>query len=219
MAMAKLQYVRHQSLDRGNPVESPVAAVIAINFEKRMNDATKSGQTGQILTVNHGSRVVACSLSPPAARHSTGKSDRNRTMSAELYTMIGIAITLAGLIINSQLSFRRGQTELRRRLEALGGETRKELTGLRELIYQVDTKLREQINETRATLAEQINDTRTTLAEQINDTHTTLAEQINNRHTTLREQMHRGNTTLVERVARLEGLVEGLRDTIADKAA
>ena len=35
----------------------------------------------------------------------------------------------------------------------------------------------------------------------------------------LRNEMHRDITALGERVARLEGLVEGLRDTVAGKAA
>ena len=70
-------------------------------------------------------------------------------MSPEMYTIIAVAIGLAGLILNGQRSL---------------------------------ADMRRQLNE-------------------------------------LRNEMHRDITALGERVARLEGLVEGLRDAIAGKAA
>ena len=74
-------------------------------------------------------------------------------MSPEFYTIIGVAIGLAGLILIGQFSGSRALADLRRAL--------------------ID----------------------------------------------LRNEMHRDITALGERVARLEGLVEGLRDTVAGKAA
>ena len=81
-------------------------------------------------------------------------------MTPEIYTIVAVAIALAGLILNGQ----RAVTELRR-------EFRAEMSGLR-------TELN-----------------------------------------ALREQMNHGIAALSERVARLEGLLEGLRDAITGRAA
>ena len=74
-------------------------------------------------------------------------------MTPEIYTIIAVAIALAGLILNGQRSIAKSIAELRGELNAL------------------------------------------------------------------REQVNRDIAALSERVARLEGLLEGLRDAIAAKAA
>ena len=81
-------------------------------------------------------------------------------MTPEIYTIVAVAIALAGLILNGQ----RAVTELRREFRAEMSDLRTELNALRE-------------------------------------------------------QVNHGIAALSERVARLEGLLEGLRDAITGKAA
>ena len=81
-------------------------------------------------------------------------------MTPEIYTIVAVAIALAGLILNGQ----RAVTELRREFRAEMSDLRTELNALRE-------------------------------------------------------QMNHDIAALSERVARLEGLLEGLRDAITGKAA
>ena len=85
-------------------------------------------------------------------------------MSPELYTIIGVAIALAGLIINSHRSLSASLAQVRKEHREDTGELRKELSALRDL-------------------------------------------------------MHKEIAALSERVARLEGLIEGLRDAVTGKAA
>ena len=84
-------------------------------------------------------------------------------MTPEIYTIIAVAIALAGLILNGQRSIAQSIARLRGELNAL----------------------REQVNHDIAALGE----------------------------------VNRDIAALSERVARLEGLLEGLRDAITAKAA
>ena len=85
-------------------------------------------------------------------------------MTPEIYTIVAVAIALAGLILNGQRTMAAAVTELRREFRANMSDLRTEFNALRE-----------QINHDIAALS--------------------------------------------ERVARLEGLLEGLRDAITGKAA
>ena len=97
----------------------------------------------------HGS-IEALSF---ARRQSARVVDRTTAMTPEIYTIIAVAIALAGLILNGQRSIAKSIAELRGELNAL------------------------------------------------------------------REQVNHDIAALSERVARLEGLLEGLRDAITAKAA
>ena len=81
-------------------------------------------------------------------------------MSPEIYTIIGVAIALAALILNGQRFTANSIAELRRDLNALG-------------------------------------------------------DRVN----ALSDQVHRDIAALGQRVSRVEGLLEGIRDSIRDKAA
>ena len=96
-------------------------------------------------------------------------------MTPEIYTIIAVAIALAGLILNGQRSLAASMTELRADFRGEMGDLRTELRG-------------------------EIGDLRTEL-------------------NSLREQMNHDIAALSERVARLEGLLEGLRDAVTGKAA
>ena len=100
-------------------------------------------------------------------------------MTPEIYTIIAVAIALAGLILNGQRSLAASMTELRKEL--------------------------------RADFRGEMGDLRTELRGEIGDLRTEL--------NSLREQMNHDIAALSERVARLEGLLEGLRDAVTGKAA
>ena len=100
-------------------------------------------------------------------------------MSPEFYTIIAVAIALAGLILNGQRATSAAIRELRSELQV---EFRGEMASLRAQLKSLDEKVHRQIE-------------------------------------ALREQMHQNFAALGERVARQEGLLEGLRDAITGKAA
>ena len=96
-------------------------------------------------------------------------------MSPEFYTIIGVAMALAGLIINSHRSLSASLAEVRKEHRDDTGELRKE--------------------------------------------HREIAGELRKELSALRDQMHKEIAALSERVARLEGLIEGLRDAVTGKAA
>ena len=96
-------------------------------------------------------------------------------MSPEFYTIIGVAIALAGLIINSHRSLSVSMAQMRaEHLEAIGALRTEYVEGI--------GALRSEYRETTGELRKDLG-------------------------------------ALGERVARLEGLLEGLRDAITGKAA
>ena len=96
-------------------------------------------------------------------------------MSPEFYTIIGVAIALGGLIINSHRSLSASMAETRK-------EFREEIRALRKEFHEEIRAVRKELN-------------------------------------ALRDQMHKEIAALSERVARLEGLIDGLRDAVTGKAA
>ena len=102
-------------------------------------------------------------------------------MSPEIYTIIGVAIGLAGLILNGQRSLaylRREMGELRREM----GELRSEIADLRSEMYRELAAVREEMHREFAAVRREL-------------------------------------SALTERVARLEGLVAGPRETALGEGA
>ena len=118
-------------------------------------------------------------------------------MSPEFYTVIGVAIALAGLIINSHRSMSASLARMRTEyLEAIGALR----TEYREATGELRTEYREAMGELRTEHSEAIGELRTERREATGE-------------------LRRDLGALGERVARLEGLLEGLRDAITGKAA
>ena len=92
-------------------------------------------------------------------------------MSPEIYTIIGVAIALAALILNGQRFTANSIAELRQDLNAL---------------------------------SDRVNGDISALGERVNGDISALGEQVN---------------ALGQRVSRVEGLLEGIRDSIKDRAA
>ena len=88
-------------------------------------------------------------------------------MTPEIYTIIGVAIALAGLILNGQ----RAISELRKDLNAL--------------------------------------------SDRVNGDISALGDRVN----ALSERVHGDIAALGQRVSRVEGLLEGIRDSIRERAA
>ena len=99
-------------------------------------------------------------------------------MSPEFYTIIGVAIGLAGLILNGQFSGHRALADLRREV----GELRSEIAHLRSEMYRELAALREEMHREFAAVRTEL-------------------------------------SALTERVARLEGLVTGPRETAVGEGA
>ena len=96
-------------------------------------------------------------------------------MSLEFYTIIAVAVALAGLILNGHRSLSASLADMRKELRE---EFRKDIGAVRSEL----SDLRREFNAFGA-------------------------------------QMYKEIAALSERVARLEGLVEGLRDAVTGKAA
>ncbi len=90
--------------------------------------------------------------------------DRTTPMTPEIYTIIGVAIALAGLILNGQRYTANSIAELRRDLNA-------------------------------------------------------LRDRVNGDISALGERVHGDIAALGQRVSRVEGLLEGIRDSIENRAA
>ena len=103
-------------------------------------------------------------------------------MSPEIYTIVAVAIALAGLILNGQ------------RFTANSiGELRKDLNALSDRVHRDNSALRDRVNGDIAALSERVN--------------------------ALSERVHSDIAALGQRVSRVEGLLEGIRDSIKDRAA
>ena len=111
-------------------------------------------------------------------------------MSPEFYTTIAVAVALAGLMLNGHRSLSASLVDMRKELRE---EFREGLAGLRK-------ELREEFREDIGTVRSELSD---------------LRREFN----AFGAQMHKEIAALSERVARLEGLVEGLRDAVTGKAA
>ena len=129
-------------------------------------------------------------------------------MSPELYTIIGVAIALAGLIINSHRSLSASMAQMRKEhLEAIGALRTEYLEGIGAL---------------RTEYLEGIGALRTEYREAMGELRTEHSEAFGALRTERREatgELRRDLGALGERVARVEGLLEGLRDAITGKAA
>ena len=115
-------------------------------------------------------------------------------MSPEFYTIIGVAIALATLILNGQRSLARALADLRRSVDGQGREI---------------ATLREQMHLDKAELLELIQRNKVELLELIHRNQTELLEQMHRDKVELLGQMHRINAALGERMARVEVLLGG----------
>ena len=114
-------------------------------------------------------------------------------MSPEIYTIIGVAIALAALILNGQRFTANPIAELRQNINAL----------------------RDRVNGDISALGERVNGDISALGERVNGDISALGERVNGDISALGEQVN----ALVQRVSRVEGLLEGIRDSIRDRAA
>ena len=103
-------------------------------------------------------------------------------MSPEIYTIIAVAIALAGLILNGQRFAANSIAELR-----------KDLNALSERVHSDNSALSDRVHRDNSALGERVN--------------------------ALSERVHGDIAALGQRVSRVEGLLEGIRDSIKDRAA
>ena len=99
-------------------------------------------------------------------------------MTPEIYTILAVAIALAGLILNGQRAI---------------GELRRDLNALSDRVHGDIAALGERVNGDIAALNERVH--------------------------TLNDRVHGDIAALGQRVSRVEGLLEGIRDSIRERAA
>ena len=126
-------------------------------------------------------------------------------MSLEFYTIIAVAVALAGLILNGHRSLSASLVDMRKELRE---EFREGLAGLRKELRE---EFREGLAGLRKELREEFREDIGTVRSELSD----LRREFN----AFGAQMHKEIAALSERVARLGGLVEGLRDAVTGKAA
>jgi len=114
-------------------------------------------------------------------------------MTPEIFTMLGVAVTILVAIWNSNRSLRQEIAEVR--------------DGLRKEIAEVRDGLREEIAEVRDGLREEIKEAHREIRDELTGIRTEIAD--------VRKQIG----ALDSRIASAEGLVEGLRTAIARNAA
>ena len=115
-------------------------------------------------------------------RKPAGAARRTTPMSPEIYTIVGAAIALAGLILSGQRLTANSIAELRRDLNALSDRVHRDIAG-------------------------------------VNGDIAALSDRVNGDIAALSDRVNRDIAALGERVSRVEGLLEGIRDTIGDRAA
>ena len=126
-------------------------------------------------------------------------------MSPEFYTIIGVAIALATLILNGQRSLARALADLRGDVDVLG----RDVTALREQTHQNKAELLGQIQQNKVELLELMQQNKAELLELIQQNKTELLEQMHRDKVELLGQMHRVNAALGERMAHMEVLLGG----------
>jgi len=125
-------------------------------------------------------------------------------MTPEIFTMLGVAVTILVAIWNSNRSLRQEIAEVR--------------DGLRKEIAEVRDGLREEIAEVRDGLREEIAEVRDGLREEIKEAHREIRDELTGIRTEIAD-VRKQIGALDSRIASAEGLVEGLRTAIARNAA
>ena len=117
-----------------------------------------------------------------------------------LIPMLAIGVALGGLILTSSRGLRQEMTQMEARL-------RQDMGHLRDDMTQVEARLQQEMNQTETRLQQEMNQTETRLQQEMShlrDDMTRLGERV--------ARMEHGQ-------ARLEGLLEGLREAISGRTA